>query len=302
MHSLMRVCGKEIKVEGWLLRIARLYGDEYKFLEDPEPLLDGLRKSKVRIDLFTFMQRTPETSPKYSYPMEWVNFAALPVSTFEHWWTRQIHSNVRRKVRKAEKKGVVSREVAFDTPLVQGIWEVFNECPIRQGRPFRHYGKDIETVYRMEATFLDSSIFIGAFLSDSLIGFTKLVLDETRKQASVMNIVSMVRHWDKAPTNALVTQAVRTCAERGIRYLVYGPFTDGKKQWDGFTIFKQHNGFQRIDLPRYYVPLTRIGWAAFRLGLHHRLADQLPEALVAKLRALRSAWYDRKFHAVREAS
>ncbi len=147
------------------------------------------------------------------------------------------------------------REVPFDDSLVRGIWEIYNECPVRQGRPFPHYGKDFDTVRKEEATFLDSSIFIGAFFNDKLIGFVKLVADETWTQAGLMNIVSMIKHRDKAPTNALIAHAVRACAERGISYLVYSHFAYGKKQRDSVSDFKEHNGFQRFDIPRYYVPL-----------------------------------------------
>ena len=117
-----------------------------------------------------------------------------------------------------------------------------------------------------------------------------------------MNIVSMMKHRDKAPTNALIAQSVRSCAERGIRYLVYQNFTYGNKKPDSLSNFKEVNGFQRVDLPRYYVPLTRIGRIAFRLGLHHRFVDHLPEPLVTKLRELRSVWYNRKLKVVTEAS
>ena len=106
----------------------------------------------------------------------------------------------------------------FSEALVRGIREIYNETKVRQGAPNTHYGKDFATVYREEATFLESSIFIGAFLGEELIGFAKLVHDETRTQAGLLNIVSMVRHRDKAPTNALIVQAVRSCAERGIPY------------------------------------------------------------------------------------
>ncbi len=102
--------------------------------------------------------------------------------------------------------------------------------PIRQRRRFPHYGKDFESVRREEATFLDSSIFIGAYFEDKLIGFVKLVPDETCTQAGLMNIVSMVKHKDKAPQNALFAYAVRACASRGIRYLVYSKFDYGKKR------------------------------------------------------------------------
>jgi hypothetical protein len=248
------------------------------------------------------MQKLPETEPKYPYPMEWDNFAALPVSTFDHWWTQQLGFKARNKAKQAEKKGVTLREVPFDDALVKGIWEIYNECPVRQGRPFSHYGKNIETVRKEEATFPESSIFIGAFLGDKLIGFIKLVSDETRTQAGLMNIVSMIQHRDKAPTNALVAQAVRSCAERGISHLVYSNFAYGNKQPDSVADFKERNGFLRINVPRYYVPLTSLGWAAFNMGLHHRFVDQFPEPLTAKLREFRNAWYNRKFQSAAEAS
>ena len=296
----MKVCGREIKVHGRLIRVGRLDAEKYHFLDDPQPVLDGLRKCGTRVDLFTFMQRLPESQPKFSYPMEWDNFAALPVSTFDHWWTQQIGFKARNKAKQAEKKGVTLREVPFDDALVKGIWEIYNECPVRQGRPFSHYGKDIETVRKEEATYLDSSIFIGAFLGDSMIGFVKMVTDETRTQAGLMNIVSMIKHRDKAPTNALVAQAVRSCAERQISYLVYANFAYGKKQPDSVADFKERNAFQQMNVPRYYVPLTPIGWAALRLGLHHRFIDHFPEPWIAKLREFRNAWYNRKFQSVAE--
>lgn len=297
----MKVCGKEIRIEGRAIRIAQLEAEKYHFLEDPEPVVEGLRNNGERIDLFTFMQRLPESQPKYPYPMEWDNLAVLPVSTFEHWWTQQIRSFPRNRARQAEKKGVTLREVPFDDKLVRGIWEVYNECPVRQGRRFPHYGKDFETVYREEATFLDCSVFIGAFWGNKLIGFVKLVQDETGMQAGMMNILSMVQHRDKAPTNALIAQAVRSCAERRISYLVYSNFAYRGKQESSLSHFKEVNGFQRFDLPRYYVPLTRIGRAAFRLGLHHRLVDYLPESVADRLRQLREAWYNYRFASVKEA-
>ncbi len=298
----MKICGRDIKVQGRLIRVGRLDADKYQFLDDPQAFLDSLRKSKTGVDIFTFMQRLPETAPKYSYLMEMDNLAVLSVSTFEHWWNQQIRSLPRNRARQAEKRGVILREVPFNDALVQGIWEIYNESPVRQGVPFRHFGEDIETVHKEEATFLDSSIFIGAFLGDKMIGFVKLVTDETRTQANLMNILSMVGHKDKAPTNALIAQAVRSCADRGIAYLVYQNFSYGKKQGDTLSHFKEINGFERVEVPRYYVPLTFIGRAALRLGLHHRLVDHLPEPLMAKLRELRNSWYNRKFQSAPEAS
>jgi hypothetical protein len=107
----------------------------------------------------------------------------------------------------------------------------------------------------------------------------------------------MIQHRDKAPTNALVAQAVRSCADRGIPYLVYSNFAYGKKEHSGLSDFKERNGFQKFVLPRYYVPLTSLGWAAFRMGMHHKLIDHLPESLVAKARDFRYSWYKFRFPA-----
>jgi hypothetical protein len=246
------------------------------------------------------MQKLPDTSPKFNYPMEWDNLAVLPITTFDDWWTKTIGFKARNKAKQASKKGVIVREAPFDDDFARGIWEIYNESPIRQGRRFPHYGKSFEQVRRMSSTFLDTSVFIGAYLDEKLIGFIKLTTDDDRTQAGMMHIVSMIRHRDKAPTNALVAQAVRSCADRGISHLVYSNFAYGKKERSSLSDFKERNGFQRVDLPRYYVPLTGIGWAAFRLGLHHKFIDRLPEPLLAKARDFRYSWYKFRFPTVEQ--
>jgi hypothetical protein len=281
--------------------MARIDGEKYRFLNDPASVVNELRNCGIRIDLFTFMQRLPATAPCYRYPMEWDNFAALPISSFDHWWTKQIGFKARNKAKQAEKRGVTLREVPFDDALIQGIWEIYNETPVRQGKRFPHYGMTLEQVRHYAGTFLDQSIFIGAFLGDSLIGFGKLTMDETCTQAGLMHIVSMVSQRDKAPTNALIALAVKACAERQIAYLVYSNFAYGKKQHDSLSDFKERNGFQRIDVPRYYVPLTAVGWAAFHLGMHHKLSDHIPESLLSKLRHCRSAWYSRQLQSLAQS-
>jgi hypothetical protein len=296
----IKVCGKDVEIQGKLIRIARLDGEEFVSFDKPEVLLKSLQKSGTRVDLFTFLQRPPETAPRYNYPVEWDNLAVLPVSTFDHWWTRQIQSNVRVKVRKAEKNKIIVREVPFDDALLQGICEIYNETHMRQGTRFPHYGMKLERMREYAGTFLDRSIFFGAFLGESMIGFAKVVVDKTRMQATLLHILSMVQHRDKAPTNALIAQVVRSCAEDGMAYLTYGNLVYGKKQGDSLSRFKAANGFQCIDLPRYYLPLSHIGWASFRLGLHHRLVDLLPETVATKLRDFRKAWYSRKFQRVKE--
>ena len=243
----MKICGKGLRIDGRVIRIGRLEADRFEFLDDPEAALEEIRNSGVRMDLFSFVQKLRDRQPRYSYPMEWDNLAALPVSTFDHWWTKQIDSKTRNMVRRAEKKGVTVREVLFDDMLVRGISEVYNESPIRQGKPFWHYQKSLDAVRRANETFVDRSTFITASLGDEVIGFAKLVPDEDHQQASLMQILSMVSHRDKSPTNALIAQAVRSCAERGIPYLVYANFAYDNKLRDSLSDFKQT---QRVPADR----------------------------------------------------
>ena len=291
----------QIRVEGNLLRVARLDAELYQFLSNPETLMERLRASGERIDIFTFLQGLPETEPRHRFQMEWDNLAVLKVSTFENWWNNQIRSTARNRAKQAVKKGIVVREVRFDEDLVRGIWGIFNESPVRQGRRFRHYGKDVETVHRLVGTYLESSTFIGAFRGEELIGFIKMVADQTGVQAGLMNILSKVQCKDTAPTNALLAQAIKSCADRGISYLVYDNFVYGKKLTDSLINFKERNGFERVNIPRYYIPLTPLGRIALRLGFQHRLVERFPEPIARRLRELRRQWHRRGIPSAGEA-
>ena len=245
----MEVCGTELRIDRKLIRIGFIDGEGYQFLEDPEAALAELRSSRARVDIFTFIPRLSENPAKLNYPMEPDNMAALSISTFDEWMTKQIDFKVRNKVRKAAKNGVEVREAAFDDAYVRGIHAIYNECPVRQGKPFWHYGKDLEAVRKMNATFMDRSIFIGAFFEGSLIGFVKLVFDENKNQAGLMQIVSMVGHQDKAPTNALIAQAVKSCAERKIPYLWYANMSYGKKLADVWLTSSGTTDFRKSSSP-----------------------------------------------------
>jgi hypothetical protein len=288
------IAKREVSVRGRLLRTGRPVGDRFDYFEDADAFIAEAQAASRSVDIFTFVQPLPITDRQHPYAAEWDNFAALRVSTFEEWWKRQIDNKTRNMVRKAEKQGVVAREVAFDDALAAGICAIYNETPVRQGKRFWHYGKDVATVARENGTFVEHSVFIGAFVDRQLVGFVKMVLDRRGGQGGMMQILSMLKHRDKAPTNALIAQAVRSCADRSIPNLVYAQFAYGKKH-DSLAIFKESNGFRRVDVPRYYVPLTMRGKLAMSLGLHRPMSERIPEKLLARFRELRGSWYARRF-------
>jgi hypothetical protein len=287
---LVKAAGKELAVSGILPRIAKLSGEYHEYLDEVDAFVSQLNNSDSHADIFTFVQPVSDPGPKYHYPRALDSVAVLPVDTYEKWWKEQVNDKTRNMVRKAGKKGVTIQLVEFNEELVKGIERIYNESPLRQGKRFRHYGKDFETLKRAHATYLERSIFIGAFHEEILIGFIKMILLE--ESASIMQIISMFAHRNKAPTNALLAKAVEICAERGLRFLQYGIWSR-RSMGD----FKLHNGFKHFEIPRYFVPLNLRGRLTLSLKLHRNPMDLMPGAVLDLFVALRARWFSFKFRA-----
>ncbi len=281
----------DFKVIGRWLRIASP-ANNYDELADPPAVIQHL-KTRRAADLFTFAQKLPHTEPLFSYHLEWDNLAAIPITTYDHWWNKQVEKKVRKHVRRALKAGIVIRQVEFDDTLVRGIMKIYNESPLRGGRPFRHYGDDFATCKRKHATWLDRSEFIGAYLGDELIGFIKLVYAGVT--ARTIQNIAMLKHGTLAPGNALLARAVEICAPKGITYLIYGRMEYANKGSKGFEEYKRNNGFEMFKLPVYYVPLTRKGKWALRFRLHQGLDRFIPRPAFRVLRGARSWYYERRY-------
>jgi len=255
----------------------------YEWVDNPNSFITKVKAVKIKADLLTFLQRVTDKDYRYDFRLQWDSIAILPITTFENWWMRQINDKTRNMIRKAQKKGVEVRVIEFTEDLVKGIREIYNESPLRQGKPFKHYGKDLETLKKDHISYLERSDFIGAFYKNELIGFVKLV--HGKGISNVMQIISKIAHKDKAPTNALIAKAVEICAQRGVPYLHYGVWSKR-----GLGDFKKHHAFERFDLPRYFIPLTLKGRLILALNLHRRLSERLPERWVNFLVDLRSRW------------
>ena len=280
-------CGLDVIVQGSGIKTARIDGDGYVDVDDPVRVVDTLRQAGSGADILTFPELNPDAQPRDGYSFEWESVAVLPMKGFDFWWSKQIPQETRTGVRKAEKKGIRVEVVPFGDELVKGIQGIYNESPVRQGKPFWHYGKDLDTLERIHATFLDSSDFLGAYLDGELVGFMKLVY--SRHCAGTMNILAKIEHRDKRVMNALVAKAVEVCNRRGVPYLTYCMWSSG-----GLGEFKIRNGFEKRELPRYYVPLSITGQIAIALKLHRGVRGILPPGLKAQLVRLRSKWYEAK--------
>lgn len=285
--------GNTIVVVGSRVRVASVHEEDWieTKLVDPEGCLAALRRKReqgLRVDVFTFAQKLPDTTPRYTYHIEPESVAAIRISTFERWWD-SLPQETRKNVRRSQKRGVEIKLGTFGDELVAGIAAVNNERAVRQGRRFPHYGKSLDEVKKDYSSFLDRSDFICAYHGSELIGFVKLVY--RGDIASVLQSLVKLSHQDKRPANALLSKAVELCAAKGLSYLTYGKFTYGNKGDSSLTEFKTRHGFEEVLMPRYYVPLTRLGAVYTRLRLYRGLLGVLPGRLIRAGVQARLAWY-----------
>jgi hypothetical protein len=277
----IQIDDKRLIVQGRFLTVARLKDEWYDELGNPESVIAALKKYQAGPDIFTFWQRLPDTLPIYSYYHETEVLSAIPLKNFQHWWEKQIASDTRKKAKRPEKRGVQIKVVALDDAFVRGVMGIFNETPVRRGRPFWHYGKDFETLKHGLSRDLDRSKFIGAYDGGNLVGFVKLVCAEGRF-ANPGLIVSKLEARKKYVNNALLAKAVELCCQDRIPYLTYTVWRRGSQ-----AEFLMRHGFQKTLVPRYWIPLTRKGAIALKLGLHHNIRHRIPDWLMRFLLDMR---------------
>jgi hypothetical protein len=289
----VRIEGRDVITSGGLLRVAVIHDEELaegELITDLASFIDRLKGSGLGADILTFAQKLHEPEPRHKSYFEWDNLAVIPVKTYSNWLEKQVDTGVRRAIKKSVKEGISVRQVEFDAAFVEGIVKINNESPIRQGRRFWHYQKSFESMWEENSTYAERNVFLGAYLQGELIGYMRITLVDTT--ASIIQILSMMKHYDKRPANALVAKAVEVCAERGFHHLTYCNYTYNDAE-NSLTEFKRRNGFEKVLVPRYYIPLTAKGKLALKLGLHKGLKQSLPKPVRAQFLKLRARWYAR---------
>ena len=155
--------GQTFVIQDDLVSMLSLEEEWYEDLADPEAVIQALQKSSVPpADIFTFWQRIPDVGARYPYRTEWEEIAVLQIQSYDQWWKNQIKSRVRNQIRKAEKDGLVVKEVPYDD-VRKGNDGDLQRIPVRQGRPFWHYGKSFETVKSQFSRYLHRERMIGAY-------------------------------------------------------------------------------------------------------------------------------------------
>jgi len=245
------------------------------YVKDVIPRDDFIMKLAERgIDVFTFAER--KWCSIISHPPRlWLkteeNIALLQIASYEDWW-KNVGKKTRNMVRKAEKSGIKTEVVETNEKLVEGIWKIYNETPIRQERAFPHYGLPLQTVRELVFS-VQNCTFIGSFLQNELVGFIQLIHGD--KTAIISQILSLQKHWDKAVNNALIAKAMKFCASNKIEWVMYGRMGNHPS----LDKFKESNSFSKFTIARYYIPITWKGKLAVKLGLHREIKDVVPERL-----------------------
>lgn len=285
--------GRTVVVTGHRLKIASIQDEDLisgDSVVHPESFIRQLRESRLKADLFTFAQRIPDVEPRYQYRVEWENVAAAPTSSYAQWWS-SVSQAVRKNVNRSRKAGVTVETVEFSDALLDAIRNIYDEMPFRQGKLFWHYKKDRELVKRALATYLDRSTFLGAYYQGELIGFMKITW--VGPTGYITQILSMTRHFDKNPNNVMIAKSIELCEAKGMSHFLYGQFVYYDPD-SSLTEFKRRNGFESVELPRYYVPLNVKGKLALTLRLHRGLAANTPKRIFRLFLKTRKFWYDRK--------
>jgi len=289
----MQIDNNEILITGKLVKIIQFKEDWDIDIEDPELIIKKIENNGMKGDIFTFIQRLPESKPKFNYYMEWDSVAAITITTYDNWLKNQVVQNSRKKIGLAKRKNVELKFCEFNDELINGILEIYHETPIMQGKPNRQYRTDFATAKRLNGTYLDRAQFIGAFLNNELIAYIKLV--NAGKFMRTMGILAKAAHRDKGAMNLLIAKAVELCAQQGMPYLVYAKFNYGKRGSETLKEFKRNLGFESIIVPRYYIPLNAKGTLALHTHIHNDVIDLLPEKFLRFLLRKRDNWYEKKY-------
>ena len=289
--------GRTVIARGGRIKTASIMDDAIapgELVKDPDRFVAELKRSGLKADVLTFFQRPPDVEPRFKYHYELDNYAAIDCSDYAAWWEK-LPQEARKNTRRATKRGVTVKTVAYDDALAQGIHKLCNESPVRQGRPFWHYGKDFETIKRDHGTYLDRSEFIGAYFEDELIGFIKYVYVD--KIAFLLHILAFNAHYDKRPLNALLTKAVEICSQKGLKYFVHDKYYYGNKKDSTLLEYKRRNGYEPINFPRYYIPLTLKGKIYVGSRLYRGPLGLIPAPALSVLLKVREKFHSKKLKA-----
>ncbi len=262
----------------WFYKVAQYFEPlEHSYdIYPKKELLTAL--SKKNVDLFSYIDRSflKKTYNNGGFYKCSETIGLLHTERFDS-WLKLLPARERTAVRKTIRIGLTTHVVDVDDDFIESAHKIYNETPIRQGRKYSGFGITKEDV-RQKFSNLQTSRIIGAYLDGKLIGLIWVEFGD--QVAAMMSFLSLTTYRNKNPNNALIAAAVKLCEEKGYRYLTYGNMGYNP----GLDFFKKNNGFRRVAVSRYFVPLTFKGQLAIKMNLcrpvEHSFSPTLTRALV----------------------
>jgi hypothetical protein len=271
----------EITVTGKALKIAKLRHEWFEYLQDAPAFIEEIKRAKIA-DALNFLQEAHVPRPAYAHLKEFGHASLVTFKDYDAWWN-SLHFKARNKARKAQKSGVELKVVTVDDEFVRGIEKIYNECPVRQGRAFLHYGKNAATIKNDLASFPECTSYVGAYFEGRLIGFMKLFQGEDILRT--VHIIATIADRDKCVMDALIAKGVEIASQRGLHHFHYGDWA-----YRGLGAFRVKFGFVCHDCPRYFVPLNAKGALALKLGMHRPLRERVPQNVKDRVANARNKW------------
>ena len=269
MHSLIQTSEskyeRQLPLPGierrWFYKVAQYFEpDEHtRDIYPDKALLDALRAK--RVDLFSFIERSflnRSTHLELGFYGCTETIGLLRIQGFEA-WLKSLPGRERTAIRKAERT-LKTRLVNVDEEFIQSAFRIYNETPIRQCRRYTGFGMTLQDI-RLKFSNLQTSKIIGTYFDNKLIGLMWVELGD--QVAAMMSFISLISQRNKNPNNALIAGVVKLCSEKGYHYLTYGNMGYNP----GLDFFKKNNGFRRVAVSRYFVPLSSKGQLAIKLKL-----------------------------------
>lgn len=253
MSSLLHYKDLQILIERKpFFKLAKI---NFEWVNDVPDLERVYELTKGKADVLMFWERLPRKPNLKIKNRDNVSIAAIPLVNYKYWWNSQIDKKTRNMVRKALKKGVEVKVEGLTDELIHGMEKIYKEAQMRQNKAFAYYGETFEQLkkdFSIWNSHRYSHDFLVAYSGEEVIGFQHLIY--TKDSALISAFLSMKRHSNKGPNNLLISKSVEICCRKNLKYLIFERMTGGS-----LGKFKQKNGFMKMDVPRYYIPLSRLG-------------------------------------------
>jgi hypothetical protein len=105
MSKSIQIEGRSIIVRSGLVKTAVVRDEWYRDVEDSQALVKAVRQ-QTKADILTYLQRPSAARVEHDWYQEKFPVAMLPISSYKHWYEKQIDKSARRAIREPRRPGL----------------------------------------------------------------------------------------------------------------------------------------------------------------------------------------------------